>query len=146
MFDTEAAFQSALDANPSHSAIRGVFADWLEEQDDPRADGMRWLFWTGKYPERIPFGIGNHVLIGMPLHDVKWHGCMGGEDYRKANATTLLPEPFRKMVHGYSCSQCELKFSTDFAALPAAERERLLAEAQAEYEARHEAASVAARG
>ena len=34
-------FQKALDANPTDATLRLVFADWLEEHDDPRAEGYR---------------------------------------------------------------------------------------------------------
>lgn len=40
---TEDDFQAALDADPSDWMTRLVFADWLEEQGDPRADGYRAL-------------------------------------------------------------------------------------------------------
>jgi uncharacterized protein (TIGR02996 family) len=39
----EEAFQRALDANPSDWQTRLVFADWLEERNDPRAGGYRAL-------------------------------------------------------------------------------------------------------
>jgi uncharacterized protein (TIGR02996 family) len=37
----EEAFQAALDADPNDRTARLVFADWLEERGDPRADGYR---------------------------------------------------------------------------------------------------------
>jgi uncharacterized protein (TIGR02996 family) len=37
----ENAFQRALDANPHDWQTRLVFADWLDEHDDPRAAGYR---------------------------------------------------------------------------------------------------------
>jgi uncharacterized protein (TIGR02996 family) len=40
---TEEDFQRALDANPDAHHTRLVFADWLEERGDPRADGYRAL-------------------------------------------------------------------------------------------------------
>lgn len=40
---TEDDFQRALDANPDDWQTRLVFADWLDERGDPRADGMRAL-------------------------------------------------------------------------------------------------------
>jgi len=40
---TEEAFQAALDANPDDHVTRLVFADWLQEQGDPRAEGYRAL-------------------------------------------------------------------------------------------------------
>jgi uncharacterized protein (TIGR02996 family) len=40
---TEDDFQAALDANPDDWQTRLVFADWLEERSDPRAEGYRAL-------------------------------------------------------------------------------------------------------
>lgn len=40
---TEEDFQAALDANPDDHSTRLVFADWLDEHDDPRAKGYRAL-------------------------------------------------------------------------------------------------------
>lgn len=38
---TEEEFQAALDANPTDFVTKLVFADWLDEQGDERADGYR---------------------------------------------------------------------------------------------------------
>jgi uncharacterized protein (TIGR02996 family) len=40
---TEDDFQAALDANPKDCQTRLVFADWLDEHNDPRGPGMRAL-------------------------------------------------------------------------------------------------------
>jgi uncharacterized protein (TIGR02996 family) len=40
---TEDDFQRALDADPDDHHTRLVFADWLDERDDPRAEGYRAL-------------------------------------------------------------------------------------------------------
>lgn len=40
---TEDDFQRALDANPDDHNARLVFADWLDERDDPRGPGYRAL-------------------------------------------------------------------------------------------------------
>jgi uncharacterized protein (TIGR02996 family) len=50
----EAAFQRALDDDPTNSATRLVFADWLEEQGDSRAAGYRWMGENGKRPYDWP--------------------------------------------------------------------------------------------
>ncbi len=50
--DTEDAFWNHLEANPSDSVARLVFADWLQEQGDQRAEGMRVLGRLGKYASR----------------------------------------------------------------------------------------------
>lgn len=40
---TEDDFHRALDANPEDHHTRLVFADWLQDHDDPRAEGYRAL-------------------------------------------------------------------------------------------------------
>lgn len=44
------AFAAALDADPSDSAARLLYADWLEERGDERAAGYRWMAERGKWP------------------------------------------------------------------------------------------------
>src|SRR5262245_4317067 len=39
--DYEVAFWMAIDADPDDDTIRLIFADWLEERGDPRADAIR---------------------------------------------------------------------------------------------------------
>jgi uncharacterized protein (TIGR02996 family) len=41
MLTGEAAFGQAIEANPDDEGLRLIFADWLEEQGDPRADIIR---------------------------------------------------------------------------------------------------------
>jgi uncharacterized protein (TIGR02996 family) len=45
---TEDEFQVLLDANPEDFHTRLVFADWLQERGDPRAEGYRALGVNGK--------------------------------------------------------------------------------------------------
>jgi uncharacterized protein (TIGR02996 family) len=47
---SEADFQNALDANPEDHQTRLVFADWLQERGDPRAEGYRALGMNRKSP------------------------------------------------------------------------------------------------
>jgi len=47
----EDAFHAALDANPADSTLRLIFADWLEERDDPRAAGYRAMGERGSRPQ-----------------------------------------------------------------------------------------------
>src|SRR5689334_8647213 len=57
MCDEEAAFQAALD--PDDWTARLVFADWLEERGDPRAEGHRVIVAAHFNPEKfygIPHG------------------------------------------------------------------------------------------
>jgi uncharacterized protein (TIGR02996 family) len=53
---TEEDFQAALDANPDDHHTRLVFADWLQERDDVRAEGYRALGLHRRYPDRISVG------------------------------------------------------------------------------------------
>src|SRR5204863_136709 len=47
---TEDDFQNALDADPADWQTRLVFADWLQERGDVRAEGYRALGRTRFYP------------------------------------------------------------------------------------------------
>jgi uncharacterized protein (TIGR02996 family) len=48
---TEEAFQAHLDEHPDDHTAREIFADWLDEQDDPRGPGMRALGVLRLWPE-----------------------------------------------------------------------------------------------
>lgn len=54
MHPDEIAFQAALDAAPGDHTVRLVFADWLEEHGDPRAEGYRALGRGRRWPCHIP--------------------------------------------------------------------------------------------
>lgn len=54
MTTEEAAFQAVLDADPGDFTTRLVFADWLQERGDPRAEGYRALGLLKRYPTRDP--------------------------------------------------------------------------------------------
>lgn len=43
MTDTETAFLAAIRANPADDTTRLVYADWLDERDDPRAEYVRLI-------------------------------------------------------------------------------------------------------
>jgi uncharacterized protein (TIGR02996 family) len=53
---TEDDFQKVLDANPSDHHTLFVFADWLQERDDPRADGYRALGVNRRWPYNAGVG------------------------------------------------------------------------------------------
>lgn len=48
--DGERPFRAAIDADPDDMVRRLVFADWLDEHNDPRADGFRALARLGVQP------------------------------------------------------------------------------------------------
>ncbi len=50
MATTEDDFHRMLDENPDDHHTRMVFADWLEERGDPRAEGYRALGKLGRVP------------------------------------------------------------------------------------------------
>lgn len=51
--NTEADFHAMLDANPDDWQTRLVFADWLQDRGDVRAEGYRALGMLRRYPERV---------------------------------------------------------------------------------------------
>jgi uncharacterized protein (TIGR02996 family) len=69
----ESVFHAALDDDPTNSGTRLVFADWLEEQGDPRAAGYRWMGENGKRPYDWPKSPG---LVRHDTHD--WYRVEGG--------------------------------------------------------------------
>lgn len=77
---TEDDFQAALNADPTDWQTRLVFADWLDERGDPRAEGYRAIgvadrrpkrsasgwYWYARWP-RVPdirIGDGHGTLVG----------------------------------------------------------------------------------
>jgi uncharacterized protein (TIGR02996 family) len=52
----EEAFQAELDKHPESSDVRMIFADWLDERDDPRGYGYRIMGKLGIYPKHIEKG------------------------------------------------------------------------------------------
>lgn len=83
---TEDEFQAALDAEPTCSTTRQVFADWLDEKDDIRAEGYRALGVLGLYPSicgtQATFGGMNHPNATERVSDWGW---------LQANKDWLLP-------------------------------------------------------
>lgn len=96
---TETAFQAALEEDPTSSATRLVFADWLEEQGDPRAAGYRWMGNNGKYPKEATsllfigeswdwwresaYAIGPSVLPAAVFDKLRGGQTRSASDYRE---------------------------------------------------------------
>lgn len=57
---TSTDFESQLDYNPSDWTLRSIYADWLEEQGNPRAESMRWMVANEKCPRKS--GTAVHVV------------------------------------------------------------------------------------
>lgn len=134
--DDEAGFNATLDANPDDWQTRLVYADWLQDRDDPRAEGYRalgvlrvvpfyyrepkepaWLYWNiDRYgtpfpPRRDANEIDSAMLPG------DWH-ALALEGKREGDA-----------VIGFtSRREAEDAAAHAFAKLPASRREELLAD------------------
>lgn len=83
---TEEDFDTALDRNPEDWQTRLVYADWLQERGDPRAEGYRalgtlrrfpsgWEWWTWLGNQRLPHR--THESIGRPW----WKAAYNLADY-----------------------------------------------------------------
>ncbi len=72
---TEDDFQAALDANPADHHTRMVFADWLQDRADERAEGYRAL---GAL-RRAPIVRGGFTFGGVPNSILWWWESAGGE-------------------------------------------------------------------
>lgn len=59
----EQVFWDALEKNPKDGCLELVFADWLEEQGDRRAAGVRYLGENGLRPERKRLSDGTTVFV-----------------------------------------------------------------------------------
>lgn len=86
----EAAFQAALDEQPNNSGIRLVFADWLEEQGDPRATGYRWMGDNQRRPEKSF----RAFLNGQAAHTDCWDWWV-----HQAEASDLSPAVIESRIH-----------------------------------------------
>ena len=50
----EQAFIDQINADPWNFGLRCIYADWLDDHDDPRAGPMRELAEMGKVPAHLP--------------------------------------------------------------------------------------------
>jgi uncharacterized protein (TIGR02996 family) len=130
---TEAEFQAALDADPSDWVTRLVFADWLAEQRDPRAEGYRALGMNRRAP--YPF-TGGRVWTWLNRSLSKQYGNETRRAFAKVGA--ILPDDWFALLPRYrEGSDCaaerrlrrlaENDAALAFASLPAARRAKLLA-------------------
>lgn len=126
---TEDEFQQLLDANPEDHHTRLVFADWLEERGDPRAEGYRalgalrrvpWYFsgaraW-GYFSDHHELGR-MHRSRALPVRD--WLKVMEGNLRRRARNNPIGTR-----------REAENAAAIAFAELPEARRQKLLAGAR----------------
>lgn len=67
----EKPFRDAINNNPSDTTLQLVFADWLEEQGDPRAEGWRVLTEAGRRP---------HNYKPDSVNEWDWYSKYGSPD------------------------------------------------------------------
>jgi uncharacterized protein (TIGR02996 family) len=130
---TEDDFQRALDALPEDWQTRLVFADWLQEQGDPRAEGYRalgflrlWPTFDAREPRWLYHNGTSEVMDSWPeyarTHNLlprDWHEAVVSEE-RIGNWTIWCGyEPSRR--------KSEDKIALAFTRLPASRRAELLA-------------------
>jgi uncharacterized protein (TIGR02996 family) len=89
---TEDDFQSALDANPDDWQTRLVFADWLEDRGDPRAEGYRALGRLRKRP---------HRESTRPTNRPVWWWCTDGHAF----VYSSLPGDWFRAIDGYGAHE-----------------------------------------
>jgi uncharacterized protein (TIGR02996 family) len=93
---TEDDFQAALDANPADWQTRLVFADWLQERGDPRADGYRALGQLRRMP--TPLKSGWRLRWNM---DDEWFQFLPQESSRfKSQSADTLPRSWMALIRG----------------------------------------------
>jgi uncharacterized protein (TIGR02996 family) len=128
----EEAFQAALDANPDDHTTRLVFADWLQEQGDPRAEGYRAMgIWR-----RAPFygtegcwWWRNTRSINPLLTDISNALPQDWFDAIEANDGAFFPRAGE--IHKHTNQQVKDAAALAFAKLPPERRAELLAAAGA---------------
>jgi uncharacterized protein (TIGR02996 family) len=124
---TEDDFQAALDASPEDWQTRLVFADWLEERNDPRAAYFRLAGEKGWRPSR------ESSAAGFSADTLQRSGITGDSLWRFYNSgcthmgSHCLPFDlgYGKWLHN-SRRAAEDAAALAFAALPEARRAELL--------------------
>jgi uncharacterized protein (TIGR02996 family) len=94
--NTEEALQAAIDADPGDATARLVFADYLDEQNDPRGPGYRWLGQWYRVPERTTCLVGE---VRLPA----WMFCCGDNDpwsdyYWRRKGRSRIPRDLSDLI------------------------------------------------
>lgn len=115
---TEDDFQTALDAHPDDWQTRLVFADWLDERGDPRAEGYRALGRNEIHPMCMS-GLWGYLRASLRLPGAQWMPHDWYEFWRRPGQAEFI-----KTRRG-----AEDAAATAFARLPAERRAELLGQA-----------------
>jgi uncharacterized protein (TIGR02996 family) len=132
---TEDDFQAALDRQPDDWQTRLVFADWLQEHNDPRADGYRALGILNRYVtvyaesyQDYPWFCYSHLprIDGPSLPD-DWFDLLTGGIQTVAGVPTSPKDLFSsEWLDWPSRREAEDAAAEAFTKLPAARRAELL--------------------
>jgi uncharacterized protein (TIGR02996 family) len=129
---TEDDFHLALDRRPRDFHCRLVFADWLEERDDPRAEGYRALGALRKRPIKDPWLKGSEQQAEWRLYS-DLAGCIPkGPDDLPGDWFMLISRQSTSTKSGvglrwWSRREAEDAAALAFSKLPADRRQELLA-------------------
>lgn len=126
--NTESDFQAMLDANPNDHYTRLVFADWLQDRDDPRAEGYRALGALRRAPREVYRGdrgscwqVCTSDLERCPeLSEMNWPHMIPGDWFVRAFASN-----FERVSLGRRVIENELAMA--FSLLPDERRGELFA-------------------
>ncbi len=140
---TEEDFQRALDANPDDWQTRLVFADWLEEQGDARAEGYRVLGVSRLFPSHWYEGRREVAVVGNQCpYWVHAGFAVGAANYLPGHWFVLIDLYASGTPTGGSCApawivrrditrrECEDAAALAFAKLPPQRRAELLGGAE----------------
>lgn len=131
---TEDDFQSSLDTNPADYQTRLVFADWLDERDDPRASGYRAMGmrqWRAYHSYDKMFSVSTYNIAHFDAHGLPDVSALPHDwfDYIEAMVDQKLVQ---RLSSGMAYiilpnrRQVEDLVATAFSYLPAYRREQLL--------------------
>lgn len=110
---TEAEFDRAIAENPRDPLIRGVFGDWLCDQNDPRGPGYVAMGRLGLLPDTAMGLPGYHDGSGIrevlfdetitwPYYEVLGPGSRAGYTAVRASPDSALPRPWFLACWGIS--------------------------------------------
>jgi uncharacterized protein (TIGR02996 family) len=129
---TEDDFQQALDASPEDHQTRLVFADWLQERCDPRAEGYRAMGLGRAYPISV------RMAVPPWRSKTAWiYGVVGNSIGARQRHCLLSVDWFKLIERGQGCGEtwrrrlkrreAEDAAALAFAELPPERRAELLA-------------------
>jgi uncharacterized protein (TIGR02996 family) len=137
---TEDDFQAALDAQPDDWQTRLVFADWLQERGDPRAEGHRALVaigrravpcqmaTTGGVPGLVLYIFGTDRMSVTSTYRIAYEGCIIPFDwFRLLGGSMFAVQRGSIWRHYRTRREAEDAATAAFAGLPPRRRAKLLA-------------------